>query len=210
MNDMVNAISVFDEQRLDRLYSEALSLYPVDTVTRHLVIPLLRTLGVRWETKQGSVAEEHFFSVFLRNKLGARLHHLRAPHNGAKLLAACLPGEYHEVGLLLFALAAKAYGYQIIMLGANMPLEDLPLAAKRSQCDGIVLSGSRAYDYKRISKELRHMTEAARVPVFIGGSYSITARDLITAAGALPLGEDMAQALRHIDAGLKKRVTQDH
>lgn len=207
INDMVNAITAFDEQRLDRLYSEALSLYPIDTVTRHLIIPLLRTLGVRWETREGNVAEEHFFGVFLRNKLGARLHHLRAPHNGPKLIAACLPGEHHEVGLLLFSIAAKSLGYQIIMLGANMPLEELPMAARRSQCDGIVLSGSRAYDYKRIAKELKQVTEAARAPVFIGGSYSIAARDLITAAGAIPIGEDMTQALKHIEAGLKDYAT---
>lgn len=208
INDMVNAITAFDEPRLDRLYSEALSHYPVDTVSRHLVIPLLRTLGVRWETREGSVAEEHFFGVFLRNKLGARLHHLRTPQNGPKLIASCLPGEYHEVGLLLFSLAAKTLGYQVIMLGANMPLEDLPAAIKRSRCDGIVLSGSRAYDYKRIARDLKQMTGATRVPVFIGGHYSIAARDLITAAGAIPIGEDITQALKHIDAALKVHVTR--
>lgn len=30
---------------------------------------------------EGSVAEEHFFGVFLRNKLGARFQHLRSPTN---------------------------------------------------------------------------------------------------------------------------------
>ena len=205
VNDMVNAITAYDELRLDRLYGEALSLYPIDIVIRQLIIPLLRTLGVRWETGEGNVAEEHFFGVFLRNKLGARLHHLRTPQTGPRLITACLPGEQHEVGLLLFAITAKALGYQIIMLGANMPLEELPTAAKRSRCDAIVLSGSRAYDYKRISRELKQMAQAVHVPVFIGGSYSITARDLITAAGAIPVGEDMTQALKHIDAGLEGR-----
>lgn len=49
------------------------------------------------------------------------------------------------------------------------------------------------------------MVQQAHVPVFAGGSYSVSARDVITAANAIPLGEDIAQALKHIqcilDAG---------
>ena len=41
-------------------YNEALSLYPLELVTRRLLVPLLVELGERWETAKGSVAEEHF------------------------------------------------------------------------------------------------------------------------------------------------------
>ena len=199
IEDMISAIALFDEERLDTIYNEALSLYPVDTVTHWLIIPLLRQLGLRWETKEGSIAEEHFFAVFLRNKLGARFHHLGIHKHGPKLLIACLPHEYHEIGLLLFSLMAKSRGYEIVMLGSNMPLDDLPLAARRAHCDAIVLAGSLAYDYKRISSDLRSMIQKVSIPVFVGGSFSITARDVITGADAIPLGEDMTQALKHIE-----------
>jgi DNA-binding transcriptional MerR regulator/methylmalonyl-CoA mutase cobalamin-binding subunit len=201
--DMVNAIGLFDENRLDAIYNEALSLYPVDTVMRHLVIPLLRELGRRWESAEGGVAEEHFFGVFLRNKLGARFHHFRSRPNNPRLLAACLPHEHHEIGLLIFSLMAKNLGYDIILLGANMPLHELPKAAQRAKCDAIVLAGSRAYDYTQISRELGAMVQQAQVPVFVGGSYSVSARDVITAANAIPLGEDIAQALKHIQRVLE-------
>lgn len=39
---------------------------------------------------------------------------------------------------------AKTGGYEIILLGANMPLNELPKAAKRAKRDAIVLTGSRA------------------------------------------------------------------
>jgi DNA-binding transcriptional MerR regulator/methylmalonyl-CoA mutase cobalamin-binding subunit len=196
--DMINAISLFDESRLDAIYNDALSLYPVDTVMRLLVIPLLRELGRRWESAEGSIAEEHFFGVFLRNKLGARFHHLRSQQGSARLLAACLPNEFHEIGLLIFSLMAKALGYEVVLLGANMPLNELPIAAKRARCDAIVLAGSQAYDYAQISQQLAAMVEKAQVPVFVGGSYSVNARDVITATNAIPLGEDITQALKHI------------
>ena len=139
---MLNALEQFDEAALDSAYNDALSLYPVELVNSRLVAPLLRLLGQRWKTTAGGVAEEHFFSVYLRNKLGARIHHLNARRKGQLLLVACLPGEQHEVGMLMFALAAVSHGYQVLVLGANLPLEQIPAVLERRRCDAVVLSGS--------------------------------------------------------------------
>lgn len=73
--ESLSALEDFSTDRLDSLYSEACALYPIDTVTEHLLIPLLEQLGWRWEKRPTGIAEEHFFSAWLRNKLGARLHH---------------------------------------------------------------------------------------------------------------------------------------
>ena len=121
--DEIGAIIRFDEPGVEDTYNEAMSLYPIAEVTSKLVVPLLRELGRRWETAEGSVAEEHFFSVYLRNKLGARFHHRPTlPAAAPRLLAACVPGEHHEIGLLLFALAAHEAGLRVVLLGADVPL----------------------------------------------------------------------------------------
>ena len=73
---MLSAVEKFDENVLDSTYNDALSLYPVDVVNQRLVAPLLRIIGERWKEREVGIAEEHFFSVYLRNKLGARIHHL--------------------------------------------------------------------------------------------------------------------------------------
>ncbi len=96
---LLNAITQFDEAVLNDIYQDALSLYPVDVVTTRLTVPMLRELGTRWANGVGSIAEEHFFSVFLRNKLGTRFHHLSRNRRGPRLLTACLPGEQHELRL---------------------------------------------------------------------------------------------------------------
>ena len=75
LNSMMAAIINFDEDRLEEVYSEALSLHAIGIVTRNLLTPLLIELGLRWASGEGSVAEEHFFSFYLRNKLGALFHH---------------------------------------------------------------------------------------------------------------------------------------
>jgi hypothetical protein len=94
------------------------------------------------ETAKGSVAEEHFLAFYLRNKLGARFHHRARSETGPRLLLAGLPGEYHEIALLLFALSANSQGFRLLTLGANMPLEELTVVASRTDCDAIVLSGA--------------------------------------------------------------------
>ncbi|HWR86871.1 MAG TPA: MerR family transcriptional regulator [Acidiferrobacterales bacterium] len=200
---MVIAITQFDENRLEDTYNEILALYPTDLVTRRVLVPLLVELGKRWQSTEGSVAEEHFFGVYLRNKLGARFHHRNRNNNGPKLLAACLPGEQHEVGLLLFALAAHEQGYRLVLLGADMPLAELPIAAKRSQSTAIVLSGSLEPDPQLFAEQLPALVAAAGIPVFIGGLTAVRRRDEIVTAGAVPLDNDIAHGLQRIAESLK-------
>lgn len=195
---MVAAIVRFDEGGLEEAYNEALSLYPVEMVTRQLLLPLLAELGKRWETAEGSVAEEHFFGVYLRNKLGARFHHRPRGNTGPRVLLACLPGEMHEIGVLLFALAAHDNGFRVVLLGANMPLEDLPTVARRADIDIIVLSGSIEPEPTLFETRLPRLATEARIPVCVGGLSSVRHRDAIVAADATPLGTDIEHGLRRL------------
>ncbi len=195
---MTAAISQFDESRLEDVYEELLSLHPLERVTREVLLPLLVELGERWSGRIGGVAEEHFFGVYLRNKLGARFHHRHRTAAGPRLLAACLPGEHHETGLLLFALSAHEHGFHVVLFGADMPLAELGYAARCSQADAIVLSASIEPEAKLLDVELPTLVLKAGVPVLVGGLTSVRERDAIVAAGAVPLGNDIGAGLRHL------------
>ncbi|UCE89528.1 MAG: MerR family transcriptional regulator [Pseudomonadota bacterium] len=196
---MVEAVSRFDEAGLEATYNDAMSLYPVDVVTRRLLLPLLQTLGTRWLSAEGSIAEEHFFGVYMRNKLGARFHHRGQRNRGPRLIVACMPGEYHEIGLLLFALAAHDRGFRLILLGADLPLDELPLVVERTQADGIVLSSSVKPQPGTLDRDLPALVSAAGVPVFIGGKTADEQRVSIEDAGAIAVGAELALGLRQIN-----------
>ena len=202
---LLNALEQFDEAALDSAYNDALSLYPVELVNTRLVTPLLRLLGQRWKTNLGGVAEEHFFSVYLRNKLGARIHHLNARRRGQLLLVACLPGEQHEVGMLMFALAAVSHGYSVLVLGANLPLDQIPPVLRRRRCDAVVLSGSARPGRALFPDQLRSLVAEAGVPVFVGGAAAERHQDDIEAAEAIALGQSVQPALQRIAATLSSR-----
>jgi methanogenic corrinoid protein MtbC1 len=167
-------------------------------VTKQLLLPLLEKLGKRWMKISTGVAEEHFFSVFMRNKLGARFHHQNRKNQGPRLIAACLPGEQHEFGLLLFTLAAHARGYQIVLLGADMPIQQLAEVVHRSNSDGIVLSGSIETDPTSLHKELLKLIEDSNVPVWVGGNTSEHLEQEIESSGATSLGKDLIVGLHQI------------
>lgn len=201
---MSTAIARFDEAALDAVYEEALSLHPIERVTSSLLMPLLCALGERWDRTAGGVAEEHFFGVYLRNKLGARLHHRRLP-SGPKLLLACAPGEFHEIGLLLFAIAASEAGLRCVPLGANLPLAELALPARRADCRAIVVSSSLDPEPATLRKALPALVAQVDIPVLIGGQTSVRHRDAIVAAGAVPLGADIEAGVRRLVALLRPR-----
>lgn len=202
---LLQAIEQFDERTLDDVYNEALSLYPIDIVTGRLIVPLLQELGWRWEKSLGSVAEEHFFSVFLRNKLGARFHHRSKDVTGPTLLGSCLPGEQHEVAILLFALAAIDRNYRIVLLGANTPLEELPPVVAKTNCRGLVLSGSTAIAEQVVQQALPALLQQVKAPVFIGGKVVERYAEELMAMPVIMLGSDFTLALRKIDSMLRNR-----
>ena len=197
-DDMLRGVNNFDELILDSVYNEAMSLYPVDIVTRELLLPLLEKLGQRWMHVSTGIAEEHFFSSFMRNKLGARFHHRNQQNTGPQIVAACLPGEQHEFGLLLLSLAAHARGYRIILLGADMPLNQLAEVVHRSNSNGIVLSGSHKNENKQLTDELIDLVRDSNVPVFIGGKVTNDLQKEIEFSGAISIGEEITEGLQLI------------
>lgn len=205
---MTAAVANFDEVVLESTYNEALSLYSIEIVTDMLLMPMLIRLGERWERGDGTVAEEHFFGVYLRNKLGARFHHRKRRDYGPALLTACMPGERHEAGILLFALSAYDHGYRCILLGTDMPLEELPAAVVQSKSRGIVLSASFITDASLMKRQLTHLVNATSVPVFVGGQSSVTLHDAIKEAGAVPLGMDIEQSFKRIAESFKNKFAQ--
>jgi DNA-binding transcriptional MerR regulator len=196
---MLDTIERFDEPTLDNIYNDALSLYPVDIVNQRLTKPLLRLLGERWQKQETGIAEEHFFSVYLRNKLGTRVHHMNKRVNGPLLLLACLPGEQHEIGLLFFALAAVNAGYRVLILGADTPLQQIPHVLGKKPCAGVILSSSSKPARGAIDQGLPDLARHVKIPVFLGGKTAVTHQKNIEQAGVVCLGDNIATGLQLVN-----------
>lgn len=198
---ILKSIENFNDQNLDRTYNEALSIYPVDMVNEHVIIPVLQTLGSSWKDKPAGIAEEHFFSAFLRNKLGARLHHDAHRAKGRKVFISCLPGENHELGILLFSLALLGHGYQVLYLGGNLPLQQIPLVAERTEIDAVLLSGTRTDLWTPSFKnEMADIVSTLSIPILLGGEFSSRYENELGNMGIQVLGSDHVDALERMQS----------
>ncbi len=200
---MLKSIENFNEQNLDTTYNEALSIYPIDMVTQEVIIPVLQLLGERWQDRKAGVAEEHFFSAFLRNKLGARLHHEAHRSRGNKILVACLPGEYHELGILLFSISAIGHGYRILYLGTNMPPSQLSKVVERTDVAAVLLSGTKTSlwgDEVELELELKKNIRSMKIPFMFGGELSEAHKDRLESLGAYVLGSDHVLAMERMES----------
>lgn len=189
---LIDAFIGFDRARVERLLSPALATLPPELACEQLLLPLLREVGDRWHRGEVSVAAEHFGSSIVRGKILALLELMRHRSDDHRVVCACPPGEWHEIGLMMFAMQAASQGWEVVYLGANLPLEGLAEAARGT-------AGRRA-DLAALSIAQRHEPEALRqlllaaraalpreAPLLIGGRGVVGREELARAAGAVLL-----------------------
>lgn len=198
-NTTLRAIHDFSAERVEAVYNEASSLYPVDMVTERLIEPVLAHLGNNWQLRDLGIAEEHFYSHWVRNRLGARFHHASSQASGTRILCACLPDSYHEIGLMLFTISALTRGYRVLYLGANLPLAQIPAVISRSGTRGVVLSSRADIDRTR-EQQLADLVNRLNVPVLLGGRCSDHPLRKFEQAGGVRLGSNIGIALRVLDS----------
>ena len=183
---MLAATSEFNVNKLDSVYNEIISLYPIEVISTRLFLPLLKTFQVHGLAGyEGTVAEEHFLTTFIRNRLAGHFQQLAHISTGPELLFATLPSERHDFVLLLFAIHMMNAGYKVLSLGTNTPIDQILFAANKKMSQGIVTFGSlKPVDY-RVIKSSQHK-------IFNMTHHGETKKPIIT------LDEDFSTALNTI------------
>lgn len=200
---LLAAVDRFDTAALEAAYSEPLTLFPIDLIIDQVMLPVLETLGEQWEQRADGIAREHFFSAFLRNKIGTRFNHEVSRSQGPAIVLACLPGELHEMGLMLFGLAATSRSYRVLYLGPSLPLSQLPPVVERIRPVAIALSGTSVRFDAALQAQLRELLGEVNVPVYLGGDVAESAREPLQQLGVVPVGCRFREGLERIIGSLR-------
>jgi MerR family transcriptional regulator, light-induced transcriptional regulator len=110
--NLTASLDRLDEQAANTALDGLFSAYTVEMVLQDVMLPYLHRLGQRWEAGEISVAQEHFASNLLRGRLMGLAQGWGQGHGPGAVLA-CLPGEHHELGLLVFGVALRRRGWRI-------------------------------------------------------------------------------------------------
>jgi MerR family transcriptional regulator, light-induced transcriptional regulator len=188
-DDLRDALDRFDEDGANRALDRLIAAASVETVMREVLLPYLRILGDRWARGDVSVAQEHFASALLRGRL-LGLARGWGTGSGPTLVLACPPGEQHDLGLIMFGIAASRRGRRITYLGQDTPFSTIGATVDAVGPDLVVFGVAEGTSLGEHARAIRAL--AKRVPVAIGGA-GIT-KDEARGLGVLLLEGDPVEA----------------
>ena len=191
---LVDAVAALDRERLEALVAQQLALLGVQAFARDVVLPLALRIGDLWALGRIPVAAEHMASEVVVPALKAGLRGTRG--RGALVLAACVPGERHEWGVLATLAGAQGGGTRVEYLGPDLPLADAVESAWRLRPARLALSVSLPALVEASLPELADLP--GKLPpetraVVGGGGVEPYAR--ILERGGWLLGEDALRAV---------------
>jgi methanogenic corrinoid protein MtbC1 len=137
---LVAAFIRFSTSDANRTVEEALALFGPETVALDIIQPALVDMGQRWERGEVCVAMEHFATSWCMHKLAALFNASQPERGRPTVLASCVEGEMHELGLMITAVVLSRAGFRVVYLGANMPAAELIEAVRRVEPDAVVLA----------------------------------------------------------------------
>ena len=144
---------------------------PLEQALADVVTPALHWTGEAWHRGELSIAQEHAISAKVRAHLTSLIADARADVHGVAVLA-CGPGEFHDLGLLMLAVALRADGWRVEYLGADTPADTAIEFAEQISATMLCFSAARDESVDALRASLGTPTRESTVPIVIGGAAS--------------------------------------
>lgn len=182
-----------DPVQVGPLLDQAFAVLPLPAALQETLAPLLHWVGEEWHAGRLSIAHEHAVSSRVRAKLEQLMADSRGGVRGTAVLA-CAPGERHDLGLLMLAVALRADGWRVEYLGADTPVDEALAHAQLVEAGLVCLSASRDETAAALVEGLTGVEDRSGVVVAIGGASvsAATARALGALHADGPLDEVVA------------------
>ena len=120
------AMLEMNEEEFDNIFERQVIRKGFLRTITEMIYPFLQYVGVLWNTNKAMIAQEHFVSNLIRQKLVTAIERLSIPSKSAPAIVLfLLEGEEHEIGLLLANFIAKERGWRTYYLGQGVPLVNI-------------------------------------------------------------------------------------
>ncbi len=190
-DECLEAIDALDPALLARTLSHAERALDEPVTQEELIAPLLE--HVRDECRLGTMRMAH--ERLTRNALRGHMARAACPPEGAaegapRLVVAGLCVQADDLPLLRLAVAARAYGWQPVYLGAGLAADEIAFAVERARARCTLLSAEPAED-ELLPNELRKIRRAAPEghPLLLLGSNLDPFKAVIDDIGVVPVQE---------------------
>jgi methanogenic corrinoid protein MtbC1 len=177
---LTTALTAFEDRRAHLMIDRLLAEFTLDTVLDEVVLPGVREIGDGWERGEVTVAQEHFASNLIRERL-LGLDRPWDQGSGPRAVLACPSDERHDIGLVSFGIVLRRGGWRITFLGADTPVQTVSETAAALGAELVVLAAVMDGRLEAVGPALRDL--AATTPVAIAGGAATA--DLARSAGTL-------------------------
>ncbi|MEX1018906.1 MAG: MerR family transcriptional regulator [Litorilinea sp.] len=164
----IAATLAFDEQAADMVLATAFGLFSPESVCIDLLQKGLAIIGEGWFQGRVTVQQEHFASALATRRLDSLLASTPPPTRVGRILVGCPPEESHIFVPLMLSLLLRRKGWNVIYLGADVPVESLEVTITTTRPDLVVLSAQQLHTVVGLT-EMAAVLHKKQIPLGFGG-----------------------------------------
>ncbi|MDU9409650.1 MerR family transcriptional regulator [Pseudomonas sp. zfem001] len=196
-----SALQNFDESRLERVYGQIFSCYPLQVVFQSIFMPVWQELLLR-QDEVGQRGEWLMLDGFLRGRCWQRLQ-LGRDDSRERVLLVALPGHCRELELLVAALLLGNQDVDVAVMGPGVPMADLALVCQRMQPQALVVFSNQPPG-DEFPRQLARLALGLECPVLLAGDSADLAEESLAGSPIACLGNEgrlMQRRLQQFLAG---------
>ncbi|MDQ1346235.1 MAG: MerR family transcriptional regulator, light-induced transcriptional regulator, partial [Pseudomonadota bacterium] len=114
---ILEAAKEYRSAECEQALTLAIAMMPPQRLVSDVLQPLLREVGERWHRGEFAISQERLVSTIVRRHVGLMLDTYDRTARHQAIVFATLPGERHELGLLMSAMICASRGFKTHYLG---------------------------------------------------------------------------------------------
>lgn len=123
--DLIQTLISYDRAGFERKLNGALAVIPFEEALHRFLLPLQVQVGQCWHDGQLGIAQEHYSTNQIRQRIFSAINQLRISEEGVRVVVACPEEERHEIAAMTVAYLCAARGCRVHYLGGNLPIPEL-------------------------------------------------------------------------------------
>jgi MerR family transcriptional regulator, light-induced transcriptional regulator len=183
----------------DLIFNAADVGIPIPNLYMNVLQPSLQEVGRLWQMNRISIPQEHYFTAATKTIMSQLYPYLiQRPSNGRRLIATCIDGELHEIGIRMVCDVFTMSGWEAVYLGASVPVSEIVTLVGIEKPEILALSITIAPNLPKATaliSAIRDDPECAGTKIIVGGYPFNRCPGLWRRIGADACARDAASAV---------------
>jgi len=166
--EWISACLAFDDRQAERILTRSFALFPPEVVVLEIIQEGIAEIGRMWYQGEATVQQEHFASRLAMRRLETLMMSAPSPTRRGRILVACPPEEEHVIGPSILVLLLRRVGWDVVYLGADVPLKQMEQTVNATNPDLVILAAQQLHTAANLL-EMAELLQREGVSTAFGG-----------------------------------------